>query len=180
MRRTTGTSFPFLLSIALVLSTAAVARAQTSAESTPVLTPGDTVRVWAPSQRLDGAMGLFARLDSGAFVMTGAASNPYARGPEVAIPLDPMPRVEVLRRGKRSAGRIMAGILIGAGVGALIGAPMGPIIECGGSCDKEGKLQPMVGPGLGAAIGAGIGGVLGGVVGGMTRARWRAVTITVR
>ncbi|HET9425662.1 MAG TPA: hypothetical protein VFO55_09850, partial [Gemmatimonadaceae bacterium] len=129
MRRTYH-CFPVLLSLTLLmLGPPDVARAQSTPQTSPVLNPGDTVRVWSQTPRLDGAMGLFARIDARELVINGTSPNPYTPGREVAIPLDPMPRVEVLYRRPKSAGRIIAGVLIGAGVGALIGAPLGPILE---------------------------------------------------
>ena len=179
MRR--GSSGFSLIFTALVLAAApTLARGQTSVEIDPALVMGDTVRVWASTPRLDGAVAAFARIQAADLVIMGQGASPYGPGREFAVPFSGVTRIDVLRRHRPSAGKIMLGILVGAGVGALVGAPMGPLIECGGACDKEGKLQPMVGPGLGAAIGAGVGGLLGGVVVGHTRTRWQSVTFTVR
>lgn len=179
MRR--GTSSFALIYTALVLAFApTIARGQTSAETDPALALGDTVRVWASTPRLEGAIAAFARIQAADLIIMGQGASPYGPGREYAVPFSGVTRMEVLRRHRPSAGKIMLGVLVGAGAGALVGAPMGPIIECGGACDKEGKLQPMVGPGLGAAIGAGIGGLLGGVVVGHARTRWQSVTFTLR
>src|SRR5687768_12490616 len=96
MRRVTSPQFPVLISFALLLLATAPesARAQGAVETTPVLAAGDTVRVWATNPRLEGAMGLFSRIDSRQLVMNGATQNPGTPGREVAIPLDPMPRIE--------------------------------------------------------------------------------------
>jgi hypothetical protein len=163
-----------------VMAGPAVAHGQSSVEVTPILSTGDTVRVWAGNPRLEGAIAAFSRIQSTDLVITGQGPNPYGPGREFTVPFGSVSRIEVLRRHRPSAGKMLAGIVIGGGIGALIGAPMGPIIECGGACDREGDLQPMVGKGLGAAIGAGIGAILGGVVVGHTRTRWESVTFSVR
>jgi hypothetical protein len=179
MRRGTS-SFPLIFTAIILAIAPALARGQSSAETDPTLAVGDTVRVWASTPRLDGAIAAFARIQAADLIIMGQGASPYGSGREYAVPLSGVTRIDVLRRHRPSVGKIMLGVLVGAGVGALVGAPMGPIIECGGACDKEGKLQPMVGRGLGASIGAGIGGLLGGVVVGHARTRWESVTFTVR
>lgn len=177
-RNTSGYS---LILTALVLAVApTVLRGQTSIEVDPTLTVWDTVRVWANSPRLEGAVAAFARIQGTDLVIMGQGASPYGPGREFAVPFSGVTRIDVLRRHRPSVGKTVLGILVGAGVGALVGAPMGPLIECGGACDKEGKLQPKVGPALGASIGAGIGGLLGGVVVGHARTRWQPVTFTIR
>ena len=167
-------------------------RAQTGADSvrvaepprvvevSPTLVAGDTLRVWSTGARLDGVIATFARVNVTDLVLQGQAPNPNTPPREWAVALSNVDRVDVLRRRNRSAGRVVVGVLLGAAVGAAIGAPLGPIIECGGACDKEGDLQPMVGHGLGAAIGAPIGALIGGVIAGTRPARWHTVTFTVR
>lgn len=179
MRRGT-TRFSLIFTALLLAGAPTLLRGQASVEIDPTLVVGDTVRVWASTPRLDGAIAAFARIQAADLVITGQGASPYGPGREFAVPFSGVTRIDVLQRRRPSAGKILAGILVGAGVGALVGAPMGPLIECGGACDKEGKLKAKVGPGLGASIGAGVGGLLGGVVVGHTRTRWQSVTFTVR
>lgn len=171
--------FRFAVLALLVIAPAAL-RAQSAVETSPALTVGDTVRVWAPTARLNGAMATFARVSPMEFVIAGQSANPTAPPREWVVPFGNVVRVDVLRANRRSGRRLFAGFLIGAGVGALVGAPMGPLIECGGACDKEGPLQPQVGYGPGAVIGAGVGAIIGGIVTGMRRTHWETVTFSVR
>jgi hypothetical protein len=165
------------LSIAVFASPAV---AQNGVEATPSIVAGDTVRVWAERARLNGIVAELARLNDSGLVLHGQSQGVRTRAHEVVVPVDAVQRLEVLRKEPRSKTRIVTGVVVGALVGAAVGAPMGKIIECGGACDKEGSLKPMVGYSLGAAIGAPIGALLGGVVAGISRPRWEPVTLTRR
>ena len=154
--------------------------AQSSIETSPALVPGDTLRVWASTPKLDGVIATLGRLSVAEIVLQGQATSPDVPPRELGVQLQSLTRLDVLRGTKRSAGRIVAGVLLGAAAGALVGAPLAQLIECGGACDTEGSLQPKVGPALGAAIGAPIGAIIGGVIAGSRRAKWHTVTITVR
>ncbi|MEO5568718.1 MAG: hypothetical protein ABIR92_09510 [Gemmatimonadaceae bacterium] len=166
--------------LALVAFVPAISRAQSTVETSPVLIPGDTVRVWAPTARLDGVMATFTRVSPLELVIGGQSTNPSAPPREWVVPFGNVVRVDVMRANRRSGRRLFAGILIGAAGGALVGAPLGPLIECGGACDSEGGLQPQVGYGVGAVIGAGVGAIIGGIVTGMRRTHWETVTFSVR
>lgn len=164
----------------LMAAFASPAAAQNGIEATPSIVAGDTVRVWAERARLNGIVAELARLNDSGLVLHGQSQGVRTRAHEVVVPVDAVQRLEVLRHKPRSKTRIATGVVVGALVGAAIGAPMGKIIECGGACDDEGSLKPMVGYGLGAAIGAPIGGLLGGVVAGISRPRWELVTLSRR
>lgn len=166
--------------LALVAFVPAISRAQSAVETSPALITGDTVRVWAPTARLDGVMATFARVNPMELVIAGQSSNPSAPPREWAVPFGNVVRVDVLRENRRSGRRLFAGILVGAAAGALVGAPLGPLVECGGACDNDGVLKPKVGYGVGAVIGAGVGAIIGGVVTGMRRTHWETVTFSVR
>jgi hypothetical protein len=170
----------FRLMIAVAAMFAASAQAQNSVAASPSIYAGDTLRLWAPTAGLEGIIAAFARLDSSKLVLTGQSMNPNTPPREWGVPLIAVQRLEVLRTKPRSMKRVFTGIAIGALVGTGIGAPMGRIVECGGACDREGSLKPMVGWQLGAAIGAGVGGLLGGVIADIRRPRWDPVTLTIR
>lgn len=168
------------LAIAMLAGLSSSALAQATIETTPVLTSGDTVRVWAPTARLEGVMATFSRVTPMELVIAGQSANPSVPGREYVVPYGSVVRVDALRENRRSGRRLFAGLLIGAAGGALVGAPLGSRIECGGTCDKEGSLTPKVGYGVGAVIGAGVGAILGGVVAGMRRTHWETVSFSVR
>ena len=182
MHRITDRRLRVLIASALAIFTSwtAPAGAQATVETTPPLVLGDTVRVWAPTARLDGAIGTFARLDVNGLVIAGRPADPSLSAPQWAVPLSDIVRLDVLRARQRSARRIVTGMVVGIAAGALVGAPLGPLIECGGACDKTGSLQPKVGSGIGATFGGVIGGIIGGVIGGASRPRWQSVSFTVR
>lgn len=172
--------FLFASILALAAFAPAMSRAQSTVATSPALIAGDTVRVWAPTARLDGVTATFARVSPMELVIAGQATNPADPPREWVVPFGSVVRVDVLRANRRSGRRVFAGILIGAAGGALVGAPLGPLIECGGVCDREGALKPQVGYGVGAVIGAGVGAILGGVVTGMRRTHWETVSFSIR
>jgi hypothetical protein len=176
-------------SILLIASIAMTAQAQTvdstagvvvparTATISPILKPGELIRVWAPRARLDAALANFARIDSN-LVITGEAPNPDVAPREWRVPVDAVERLEVWRGTPRSKTRIFGGIVLGALAGAGVGALATSFIECGGKCEpgREGTESPK----LGAAYGAPIGALLGGVIAGASFPRWRQVTLSIR
>jgi hypothetical protein len=178
-------------SILLIASIATPAAAQTADSSagvvvpartatiSPMLRSGELVRVSASRARLDGAIANFVRIDSN-LVISGQAPNPDVAAREWAVPVDAVERLEVWRGKPRSKTRVVTGVVVGALVGAGVGYTLTNFIECGGACDKSGKLAAKAPRRLGAMIGAPIGGLLGGVVAGASFPRWRSVTLTVR
>jgi hypothetical protein len=169
-----------LVAIALVAGASARVSAQSTVETTPVLNSGDTLRVWSTSAKLDGAMGVLARLNATELVLAGQSRGPGIPPREWSVPLGNVERIDVLQKKGRSGGKILAGTVIGAGVGSLIGGFLVPYIECGGACDKEGTRVPFAPRKIGFVIGGGVGAILGGVVGGISRPKWHTVALTVR
>lgn len=165
-----------IVALTLLAGVSALSSGQSPVETTPILNAGDTLRVWSTSAKLDGAMGVLARLTTSDLVLAGQGVP--AR--EWSVPLANVDRLEVLQKKRRSGGRILAGALIGAGVGSLVGGTLVPFVECGGACDKEGSVKPFAPRKIGFVIGAGVGGILGGVVGGISRPKWVGVTLPVR
>jgi hypothetical protein len=160
-------------------STAGVVAPARTATTSPMISAGELVRVWAPRARLDGIVANFARVDSN-LVITGQSPNPEVAAREWKVPIDAVDRLEVWRGTPRSKTRIFGGVVLGALAGAGVGALLTSFIECGGACDRDGAHSGKESPRLGATIGAPIGALLGGVVAGMTHPRWRQVTLSIR
>src|SRR5687768_9835445 len=101
--RSLATALAALLMITSVAGAQAVEVAslipasQARVEVTPTVNAGDTVRVWAPTARLDGAIGTLVRLDTLGLRMAGQSPDPSSPGRQMTVPLPAITRLDLLR-----------------------------------------------------------------------------------
>ena len=147
-----------LLAIGL---TAAPLTAIASQES-PVVKPGDRVRIMAPSVSRAPFAGTLVTLQTDSLVVQGGANT-------WRLSLASVERVE-LSRGRKS------NVLLGAGIGLLVGAGIGAMI--GSGCDTELFATKGECIALGAGVFGGAGALVGAISGALTRTeRWAEVPL---
>jgi hypothetical protein len=161
------------LAVPLCAAEAQRARYQTSIAS------GDTVRVWASSPKLSGAVGVVTDLRGDTLALRDLRGRrPLGLGTPVPLPL--LARLDVQRGTRPSKVAVVTGSVFGMAAVGVLGALIGVKIDCASRC--EGEWEGVEGAVAGLAVGAITGGVGGGLLAGRWNRvpRWRRVGLPLR
>jgi uncharacterized protein YcfJ len=164
----------FAILTAIVLAVPVAAGGQVSVRTTPVLSPGDTLRIWATGPRLEKAVAALTRLD----VREMTVADVAASTPQTIIPLNALTRLEVQRGKHRSTPRMITGMAIGAAAGVLAGMALGSAFTDCNSCSGDQDPTRIFGYVVTVGVSAIGGAVAGGFIGAKRRPHW--ITVSFR